>query len=161
MEYILSDKSGVDGCIFCKIIADDPDQDRKNYLLYRGKTACIILNLYPYNNGHLLILPYAHVAGLDELPPPVQTELMQLTSLGIRLLRRVMQPQGFNLGANIGRVAGAGIDAHVHLHVVPRWASDTNFMPVLAHTRVIPEWLEQTYDRLRSALAEEGLVAIQ
>jgi ATP adenylyltransferase len=158
MEYILSDKSGADGCIFCEIITADPGQDRENYLLYRGKKACIVLNLYPYNNGHLMILPYAHIAELDELPPDVQTELMQLTSLGIRILRRTMQPQGFNLGANIGRTAGAGIDKHVHLHVVPRWAGDTNFMPVVARTRVIPEWLDQTYDRLRAALAEEGLV---
>jgi ATP adenylyltransferase len=160
MEYILSDKSGADGCIFCEIVAADPSQDRKNYLLYRGKSACIILNLYPYNNGHLMVLPYAHIAELDELPPDAQAELMQLSSLGIRLLRRAMQPQGFNLGANIGRTAGSGIDKHVHLHVVPRWAGDTNFMPVIARTRVIPEWLNQTYDRLRSALVEEGVVDI-
>jgi ATP adenylyltransferase len=158
MEYILSDKSNADGCIFCKIVAGDSDQDRDNYLLYRGEKACIMLNLYPYNNGHLLILPYAHIAELDELPPDVQTELMQLTSLSLRLLRRVMQPQGFNLGANIGRTAGAGIENHVHLHIVPRWAGDTNFMPVIAHARVIPEWLDQTYARLRSALVEEGLI---
>lgn len=159
MEYILSDKSNTTGCVFCKMIADPPDRDRDNYLLYRGERACIILNLYPYNNGHMMVIPYMHISQLDELPPDVQTEMMRLTSLGIRLLRQTMNPQGFNLGANIGKTAGSGIDSHVHMHIVPRWAGDTNFMPVIAHTRVIPESLEQVYDRLKSALDKEDLAA--
>jgi ATP adenylyltransferase len=156
MGYILSDKPDKSECILCAKIGDDPERDRDNYVLYRGRAACIILNLYPYNNGHLMVLPYEHTANLDELPEDVQAELMHLVSLSVRLLRRVMKPDGFNIGANMGRIAGAGVDRHIHLHIVPRWTGDTNFMPVIANTRVIPELLDQTYDRLRVALTAEG-----
>jgi len=118
-----------------------------------------MLNLYPYTSGHLLVVPYAHVGDLTDLDSETQAEMMQLTSVGLRALRLAMKPHGFNVGANLGEAAGAGIRDHVHMHIVPRWENDTNFMPVLGDVRVIPEWLEDTYRKLRSALDQlEGEV---
>ncbi len=149
MEYILSDKEK-GRCIFCEAIAQD--RDEKNLVLYRGKHAFIILNLYPYNNGHLMAVPYEHVPSTEDLDPEVLTELMLLVNKSLQLLRKVMSPQGFNIGINMGAPAGAGIEDHVHIHVVPRWTGDTNFMPVLAATRVVPELLEQTYAKMQAVL---------
>jgi len=151
MEYILSDKEK-GHCIFCEAIAQDRDEE--NLVLYRGKHAFIILNLYPYNNGHLMVVPYEHVPSTEDLDPEVLTELMLLVNKSLQLLRKVMSPQGFNIGINMGAPAGAGIQDHVHVHVVPRWTGDTNFMPVLAATRVVPELLAQTYAKMRDALKE-------
>lgn len=143
-----------DECIFC--VKPRERRDRENYILYRGKHGFIILNAYPYNNGHLLVLPYAHVATLEELDVPTVTELMTMVQRSIRAIGRAMAPEGYNVGANIGKVAGAGIADHVHLHVVPRWGGDTNFMPVLGGVRLVPELLETTYDKLLAAgIAED------
>jgi len=151
MPYILSDKKS-QACVFCQKLAQGPECDCENYVLFRGQYACVVLNLYPYNNGHLMVLPYEHVASLEELSPEVQAEMMHLVSHFIKLLRRAMDPAGFNVGMNIGKAAGAGIDDHVHIHVVPRWHGDTNFMPIIAETRVIPEWLDDTYAKLKALI---------
>lgn len=149
LEYILGSKP--ETCIFCdKIDAEDEAE----YVLLRGKTAYITLNRYPYNNGHLLIVPYAHVSDLEDLPPETLQEMMLLVTRGLAALREAMQPQGFNVGANLGELAGAGIESHVHLHLVPRWAGDTSFMTVVGNTRTIPEALDETYVKLRRALAK-------
>ncbi|MEA3459706.1 MAG: HIT domain-containing protein, partial [Chloroflexota bacterium] len=120
------------------------------------KRGFIMLNLYPYNNGHLMIAPYEHAASPEDLDEDTLTELMLLLNKSLRLLRRVLNPQGFNIGINLGRAAGAGVEDHVHIHVVPRWEGDNNFMPVLSETKVIPELLDETYDKLMATLREEG-----
>ncbi len=150
MEYLTGER--VEGCIFCEKPAED--NDRANYLLYRGEHAYILMNIYPYSNGHLMVAPYAHVAQLADLDREVRIEIIELTTLCTKLLARTSNPAGFNLGANMGKAAGAGYDEHFHMHIVPRWLGDTNFMPVIGNTRVIPESLDETYDRLKKALAE-------
>lgn len=147
MKYILSEKGA--GCLFCEVIADN--KDFENLVLYRGKKAFIMLNAYPYNNGHVMVAPNAHVKDLDQLDTETLTELMLLVTKSIRALKKSMNPEGFNVGVNMGAVAGAGIEEHVHIHVVPRWCGDTNFMPVLAGTRLIPEELHDTYRKLQAA----------
>ncbi len=147
MEFIMGEKPAE--CIFCAKPAER--RDRENYIVYRGERAYIILNAYPYNNGHLLVVPYAHVPSLEELDSAAAAEVMALAQRGIRALRRAMSPGGFNVGANIGQVAGAGIADHVHLHVVPRWSGDTNYMTIVGQVRMIPELLETTYDKLLAA----------
>jgi ATP adenylyltransferase len=121
-------------------------------VLLRGSTSYLTLNRYPYNNGHLLVVPYAHVPSLEGLPAETLTELMILVNQGLAALRLAMQPDGFNIGVNLGKAAGAGIEAHVHIHVVPRWNGDTSFMSTVGETRTIPEALERTYLRLQAAL---------
>lgn len=148
MEYILSPKE--DSCIFCTPLQQR--DDRRNLILHRGKESFIILNRYPYTNGHLMVAPYRHIGLLEELSPEEVKDLMINIQLSIRVLKGAMSPHGFNIGANVGKVAGAGVEGHVHFHIVPRWEGDTNYMPVLASTRVIPEHLQQTYDRLRDFL---------
>jgi len=137
------------GCIFC----DKPSEnhDAENLIVQRGQTAYVILNLYPYNNGHLMVVPYAHVPSPEQLEAVTLTEIMALMNQGITVLRTLYSPQAFNVGMNIGMAAGAGIAGHVHLHVVPRWAGDTNFMTVAAETRVIPEDLTTTWQRMKNA----------
>jgi ATP adenylyltransferase len=152
MKYLIGEKTT--GCIFCTEIAQN--RDRENYILHRGRHGFIMLNLYPYSNGHLMIAPYQHVPSLEDLNEAALTDLMHLINLSLRILRKALQPRGFNIGINIGRAAGAGIDEHVHIHIVPRWEGDTNFMPIIAETRVIPELLDQTYDKLRALLIEEN-----
>jgi len=148
MRYLTGEKEK--GCIFCTRIAES--RDRENYILYRGERGFLILNLYPYNNGHMMAVPYNHVASLEDLDTETLTELMLLVNKGLAALREAMSPQGFNVGVNIGEVAGAAVAGHVHIHVVPRWGGDTNFMPILADTRVVPELLDQTYERLRAVM---------
>lgn len=150
MAYLKGSKEK--GCIFCNKIRASKRSDRKNLVLWRGERAFIVLNLYPYSNGHLMVAPYEHTGELDALDGETLKEMMLLVAKSIRALRRMMKPQGFNIGANLGRVAGAGVDDHVHIHVVPRWGGDTNFMPVLAETRMIPELLPQTYAGLQAAI---------
>jgi len=128
-----------------------PD-DRKRLVLHRGGRAFLALNKYPYNNGHLMVVPYHHVDTLEALSAAELADVMALVTLGIRALRAAMRPEGFNIGANIGKVAGAGVEDHVHVHVVPRWTGDTNFMSVLGEVRVIPQALCETYDQLKAAL---------
>lgn len=145
MEYILSDKKG--SCIFCDKPAED--RDAANLILHRGEHCFVIMNRYPYNNGHLMVAPYAHVDSPTKLPLEVLTELMSLTNRCLEALKETMNPNGFNVGMNLGAPAGAGIKDHIHMHVVPRWTGDTNFMAVFCDTRVICEALEQTYAKLK------------
>ncbi|MDI7276220.1 MAG: HIT domain-containing protein [Anaerolineae bacterium] len=152
MQYLTEERPS--GCIFC--LREGPDRDVENLVLLRGERAFVMLNRYPYNAGHLMVIPYAHVPSLEDLPAETLTELMLLANRCLGALRRAMSPDAFNLGANLGRTAGAGIAEHVHLHVVPRWEGDTNFMPVLAEVRVLPELLQDTYRRLRAALEEQA-----
>ncbi|MEM3794198.1 MAG: HIT domain-containing protein [Candidatus Bathyarchaeia archaeon] len=144
IKYILSPKS--QNCVLCEKMADN--RDRENYILYRSSKGCIMLNLYPYNSGHLMVVPLKHVPSLEQLNQEELLDLMNLTVKGIEALRSALKPEGFNIGINIGKAAGAGIVDHVHIHIVPRWEGDTNFMAVMAETKVIPELLDQTYDRL-------------
>ena len=144
IQYILEEKPG--GCILC----DKPkeDKDAQNYILYRGDTNFIMMNSYPYNPGHLLVAPYRHTPSLEELTEEERNEHFELVSRSIRVLKEVFEPGGFNIGANIGKVAGAGIDDHFHSHIVPRWQGDTNYIPVLADVRVVPQALAETYKTL-------------
>jgi len=140
-------------CVFC--IAPTIADWQEHLIVYRGQYSYIILNRYPYTSGHLMIVPYNHDPSLEVLPPQARAELMELASQAIEVLRAAYHPEGFNLGINIGASAGAGIADHVHLHVVPRWAGDTNFMSSLGHTRVLPESLEDTYRRIKDEWEKE------
>jgi len=148
IEYIVGQKE--DGCLFCRVMREDAD--RENLVLLRGENCICMLNRFPYNSGHLMIVPASHCCHLVELPDAELTEIMKMAQQMERLLTETMRPEGLNLGFNIGRTAGAGIDDHLHLHLVPRWNGDTNFMPVLDDTRVVPQSLEDTYDYLAAAL---------
>lgn len=148
LDYLRSDKPKVDKCIFCEALAT-PENDAQTFVLHRGDHSFIILNLYPYNNGHLMIVPNAHQPSIEQLSPDTLAEMMTLSRRSLELLRRAYAPHAFNVGINIGEAAGAGVPGHVHMHVVPRWQADTNFMTTLGATRVIPEWVAQTYQRLR------------
>jgi len=145
IEYVRLEKPA--GCILC----EKPEQsnDAPNYILYRGSRNYVIMNCYPYNPGHLMVVPYRHVDSLDKLTEEELHEHFEIVSRCTKLLREVFNPGGFNIGMNLGKVAGAGIDGHIHTHIVPRWQGDTNFMPVLADTRVIPEALAETYEKLK------------
>ncbi len=137
-------------CIFCTKPA--AHHDVENHILYRGTLCFMMLNLYPYNNGHLMIAPYQHVANIEELDAATLAELMAQVQLALRALRLTLKPDGFNMGINEGKVAGAGFADHVHFHIVPRWYGDTNFMPVIADIKVIPEHLDRLYQQLKEAL---------
>lgn len=138
-----------EACPFCQKPADDPAQDRENLVLYRGRSNFLLLNLYPYTTGHMLVIPYAHVANLDEVDSPTLVEMMELAQRLQMALRDCYHPEGYNLGMNLGKSAGAGVADHLHLHVLPRWTGDSNFMTVLGETRVQPEDLLATYDKLK------------
>lgn len=144
MEYILSVKERE--CIFCTKAAENNDRD--NLILYRGIKTYVIMNKYPYNNGHIMVVPYLHASELTGLPDDIISELMILTRHSVDCLKRAFNPEGFNIGINIGAAAGAGIEEHLHIHAVPRWAGDTNFMIVTGEVRVIPEHILDTYDKL-------------
>ncbi len=146
MTYLQNDQPKLDGCIFCAVVAASDDE--RTLVLHRGRHCFIILNLYPYNNGHLMIAPFDHSESIEQLSTEALTEMMTLSQKCLNILRQAYSPQAFNIGINIGAAAGAGVPGHVHLHIVPRWAGDTNFMSALANTRVIPEELPQTYQRL-------------
>ena len=148
MEYIQMEKP--QGCILCE--KPEEDNDVENYILYRGERNFVILNSYPYHPGHLMIAPYRHIASLEELTEEERHEHFDIVSRGIRLLRQEFNPEGFNLGVNIGKVAGAGVADHIHTHIVPRWQGDTNFMTVIADIRVVPEALAETYQKLKGNL---------
>ncbi|HVC33644.1 MAG TPA: HIT domain-containing protein [Chloroflexota bacterium] len=137
-------------CIFCTL--PKQNRDRENYILHRGRHNFIILNAYPYTSGHLMVVPFAHVSTIEDLEPPVTAEMMELAKRALAALRRAERPEAFNVGVNIGKAAGAGIADHVHLHVVPRWTGDNNFMPVVGNARLLPETLASTYDKLRTEL---------
>jgi ATP adenylyltransferase len=148
MEYI---QGGADapGCIFCDKAAEGDDE--ANLIVHRGEAAYVLMNLYPYSNGHLMVAPYRHVAAPGDLDEGERADMWALLDRSLGVLTEVMAPHGFNAGINIGRVAGAGVEDHVHLHVVPRWNGDTNFMPVLADVKVMPEHLTRTAAKLRAA----------
>lgn len=144
MEYILSPKDRE--CIFCTKVSED--KDRENLILYRGSKAYVIMNKYPYNNSHIMVVPYFHSSELIGLSDDIVTELMLLTKYSINCIKKAFNPEGFNVGINIGAAAGAGIEEHLHIHIVPRWAGDTNFMIVTAEIKSIPEHILDTYDKL-------------
>ena len=148
LEYVKdAAKDNEDDCIFCaKPAADD---DEANLIVHRGERCFVILNLFPYTNGHLMVAPYEHVGALQDLDADTVAEIMALAQKAMRRLEQVYSPQGYNVGFNQGRIAGAGFENHIHMHVVPRWGGDTNFMPVLADTRVMPQTLQQSYEALR------------
>lgn len=149
MAYI-APKTPQQGCIFCIFPADE--NEAEHYILHRGEHCYMMLNLYPYSNGHLMVVPYQHVGTIEKLDTETLTELMGQVQLAQRALRLTMKPDGFNMGINEGKAAGAGFADHVHLHVVPRWEGDTNFMPVLADVKVMPEHLETVYKQLKLVL---------
>jgi ATP adenylyltransferase len=144
------------GCFFCEAAAADPSRDAELLVLVRTELALAMLNRYPYNNGHLMVAPLAHLANLEDLPPATANAVTALTQRALRVLRGTMQPDGFNLGINAGKVAGAGVADHVHQHVVPRWAGDTNFMPVVAETKILNEHLTTSYQQLRAAFDQRS-----
>ena len=147
MDYITAPKH--EGCIFCDFPRENRDAER--YILHRGKNCFVILNLYPYNPGHMMVVPFRHTNLYESLTDDEQLETGRLASRCISLLKRVMGPDGFNMGINLGKSAGAGVDGHLHMHIVPRWNGDNNFMPVIADTRVVPEAFEATYRKLTAA----------
>lgn len=149
MDYIRHPKT--EGCFLCANFRSS--EDRANLVLHRGATCGIVMNRFPYNNGHLMIAPYRHIADTAAMTDEERLDTMRLTDLAIAALRKVARPDGFNLGVNLGRVAGAGLETHLHLHIVPRWSGDTNFMPVTGHTKIIPQALEEMGDLIRAALA--------
>jgi ATP adenylyltransferase len=140
-----------DFCLFCDAL-NTPDKDEAKFVLYRGKLCYVIMNLYPYNSGHLMVVPHRHLSMLTEMTDEEYLEIMQLLKKCSEALNEVMNPHGFNIGTNIGRVSGAGIDHHIHFHIVPRWNGDTNFMPVLGDTKVISEEMPKTYQKLKKHL---------
>lgn len=146
----VTDPAKDEGCIFCAALKLD---DAKSFIVFRGKKNFIILNRYPYTTGHVMIVPFAHVAELAECDTPTLTEMMELAQRVQRALAANYKPEGYNLGMNLGRCAGAGVTGHLHLHVLPRWNGDTNFMSAVAETRIEPEDLAVTYEKLRRALA--------
>jgi ATP adenylyltransferase len=145
IRYILSEKEN--GCIFCD--KSKSTDDAKNLVLVRDRTCFALLNTFPYTAGHLMVAPYKHTAELDDLAESELADLILLTRRCQQILRKAIQPQGFNVGLNLGRIAGAGIVDHLHFHIVPRWGGDTNFMPVLADTQMIPQALSEMYETLR------------
>lgn len=145
LKYV-KDANKSEGCVFCEKPNDG--DDRQALIVHRGKSCFVILNLFPYTNGHLMVAPYEHLGRLQDIPAEITAEMMDLAQQAMRRLEDVYGPEGFNVGINQGRVAGAGVEGHIHLHVVPRWAGDTNYMPVIADTRVMPQSLEESYDAL-------------
>ncbi|MGH2346845.1 MAG: HIT family protein [Chloroflexota bacterium] len=151
IDYIKGSKPV--GCIFCACL--NVEDDEENLVVHRGSRCFVILNRYPYTNGHLMVVPFIHEPTIETLDMETLVELMGLTRLSLAVLRNAMHPGGFNIGINQGEAAGAGVADHVHLHVVPRWAGDTNFMPVLSETRVMPQSLESVYQLLARGFALE------
>jgi ATP adenylyltransferase len=147
----IADGPKEDRCIFCDAVA--ADDDKKFLIVLRGEKNFVILNLYPYTSGHVMVVPYAHIADFSTADPDTLSEMMGLAQRVQIALAKTYRPEGFNLGMNLGRAAGAGITKHLHLHVLPRWNGDSNFMTVVGETRVEPEELSTTYERLRMALA--------
>ena len=139
-------------CVFCRILASERS-DSKSLIVVRGERNFVMLNRYPYTSGHMMVVPYAHLAGLDEAPLETAEEMMRLTRRLVRALRRLYRPDGINVGMNIGRAAGAGVDGHIHMHALPRWSGDSSFATAIGETRVLPEALSTTWERARAELA--------
>ena len=145
MEYIRTPKE--DGCVFC--IKSESSDIRRNLVLYKGKESFVLMNLYPYTNGHLLISPYKHTADTNQISESCNKEIMNLVNQSTNILKKIMGADGFNFGANFGKAGGAGIEEHLHYHIVPRWSGDNNFMPVIGNTRVMVEGLQESWDELK------------
>ncbi len=154
LEYILAKKPP--GCIFCDYPAATEESDRKNLIVHRSARSFTILNRYPYNSGHVMVIPLHHVDSLESLSGDEFLDLHEELRLAARIVREVYRPEGLNVGMNLGRIAGAGIDEHLHYHVVPRWGGDTNFMPVLADTRVMVEHLDGAWQKIRAGFEREN-----
>jgi ATP adenylyltransferase len=153
MEYILGPKN-TDGCVFCNAVAAEGEQLRKRRVLVVARHGAVLLNTFPFNASHLLIVPLRHVADIEQLSDEEHAGLWELTRAATSRLRKAVQPQGINLGMNLGPVAGAGIADHAHVHIVPRWLGDMNFMPVIAETHVMPQHLDETFDKLYPHFAD-------
>jgi len=151
MEYIGGPEE--QGCLFCRVWQAPVGDDRRNLVLSRSGDALAMMNKFPYNNGHLMVAPRAHVGSLTDLDDDQTAAVVKLVRRSLQVLEGVMQPQGFNVGVNIGRVAGAGFPDHVHVHIVPRWNGDTNFLPVVAEVKVVNEHLDRTWEKLSEAFA--------
>jgi ATP adenylyltransferase len=153
MEYIgqLNEPKG--GCFLCRA-RETPQEDEKNFVLLRGEHCFVILNRFPYSSGHMLIAPYAHTGNLDAVDDQTMLEMMQLLRKMRHLLERAFNAEGFNVGINLGHCAGAGLPDHLHMHIVPRWSGDTNFMSVLDGVRVIPEAIDRTYQKIKNCMTE-------
>ena len=147
MTYIEGTNNKAEGCVFCN--AQAMSDGVENLIAFRGEFSYVILNRFPYTSGHLMVIPFAHVSNLENLDPETRAEMMELTSQCTTVLRKTYRTESFNMGINIGEAAGAGVLGHVHIHIVPRWAGDTNFMSTTGETRVLPESLEDTYRRVR------------
>ena len=147
IKYILGKK---EKCIFCDKVKNN--NDRENYLLLRGKNGFVMLNTFPYNNGHLMVAPYKHVPDFAGLEENELGELMGLVKKSTQILKKALKPEGFNIGINVGKVAGAGVEGHIHIHIVPRWEGDTSFISTVGNTKIIPETLDDTFSKLLSAL---------
>ena len=145
MDYIRTPKE--DGCVFCK--KHQSTKDRENLLLFRGEESFVLMNLYPYSNGHLMISPYKHTSNTNDISEIGNQEIMSLTNKSMEIIKNTMGADGFNIGANLGKAAGAGIEEHLHFHIVPRWIGDTNFMPVVGNTKVMVEGLQETWDSMK------------
>ena len=148
IEYVERNKPDKETCVFCEAFSN-PSLDRKNLVLFRGKYAFVILNLYPYSNGHILICPNKHLDTFEKLNDETMLEIMLLSKKSMQAIDAVMKPRGYNFGSNIGAAGGAGIAEHIHFHVVPRWEGDTNFMPVIGQSKVIMDGLYDTYEKLK------------
>jgi len=158
LDYILdpnrlAKNSDPKSCVFCQRqnAPDDPQSDRQNLILYRGRTCYTLMNKFPYNNGHLMVIPFEHIGDFTKFSKELAQEMILELQRSCEILQEVLHSQGYNIGMNLGSAAGAGIPNHAHFHVVPRWEGDTNFMPVIGDTRVMPEYIEKTYDRLMKA----------
>ncbi|MCF7912635.1 MAG: HIT domain-containing protein [Candidatus Cloacimonetes bacterium] len=145
LDYINSPKE--EGCIFC--LEESEKNDEKHLILFRGKLSFVIMNMYPYNNGHLMVVPNRHTNSIISLSDAERNDLFELVQCTVKIIEENYKPQGINIGMNIGKAAGAGIDEHIHVHIVPRWSGDVNFMTSIAATRVIPEKFENVYHRLK------------
>ena len=152
LEYIKTAVKEPDGCFLCEALS--AENVRENLLLYRGEAAFVVMNLYPYNNGHLLVAPNRHVGEIHDLSSEELLAVNELTRTALKWLDRAYSPHGYNVGLNLGRAAGAGLPGHLHYHIVPRWDGDVNFMPVLGYTKVVSEGLQASYDKLREAIEE-------
>jgi len=148
MEYI-QNHNKEEVCAFCQALSQQDGP--RNLVVYRGANVFLILNRYPYTSGHMMVVPFKHISSLGDLEVETRAEMIEVSNQAVQVLQQVYQPQGFNLGMNIGEAAGAGITEHIHLHIVPRWRGDTNFMSTLGDTRILPETLEETYRRVKEA----------
>ena len=152
MEYIKGEKEA--DCFLCRMLSEDLDAE--NLVLHRGAECAVVMNRYPYNNGHLMVTPLRHLRHLRDLSAGEQAELMAWTSRSVEILREALNAEGFNVGLNLGKIAGAGLEEHLHIHIVPRWGGDTNFMPVLGETKVIPQALDDVYRELKPRFERTG-----